>query len=110
MCSSAGLRYSIGVCALVSGWGVRAAYPVVHEQVFDDEVGHDGLHGGGELIWGQHGDVAQGDQRGDELLWDICVQTTRQRLGRGEGERGSRVTTTGGGRRTTRLLLARRRK
>ena len=57
-----------------------APYSVIHEQVLDNEVGDDRLHGRGELIWGQHGDVTQRHQRSDQLLWHVSVQTAGQRL------------------------------
>lgn len=53
-----------------------STHPVIHEQVLDNEVSHDGLHWGCKLIWGQHGDVAKRHEGSDELLWDVCIQTT----------------------------------
>lgn len=60
-----------------------STHPVVHEQILYNEVCHNGLHWWCKLVWGQHGDVAQRHEGSDELLWDVCIQTTGQRL-RGE--------------------------
>lgn len=58
----------------------RSIYPVIHEEVLYDEVCHNGLHRWRKLVWGKHGDVAQRHEGSDELLWDVCIQTTGQRL------------------------------
>lgn len=60
-----------------------STHPVIHEQILYNEVCHNGLHWRCKLVWGQHGDVAQRHEGSDELLWDVRIQTTGQRL-RGE--------------------------
>jgi len=70
----------------------QGAYPVVHEQVLDDEVGHQGLEGCGKLLGGQQSQVAQRGERRDQLLQVARVQTLVQGLQVGEGGESSRVT------------------
>lgn len=55
-------------------------HSVIHQQIFYNEVGHNRLHGWGKLIWSQHGYMTQRDERCDQLLRDVSVQTTRQWL------------------------------
>lgn len=55
---------------------LSCTHPVIHQQVFHNEVGHDRLHGGGKLVWGQHGDMTKRHKRSDELLGDVGIQTT----------------------------------
>lgn len=54
--------------------------PVIHQQVLHNEIGHNRLHWRGKLVWGQHGDMTKRHKRSDELLGDIGIQTTWQRL------------------------------
>lgn len=66
--------------SLFQDFSQRSIYPVIHEEILYDEVCHNGLHRWRKLVWGKHGDVAQRHEGSDELLWDVCIQTTGQRL------------------------------
>lgn len=67
----------------------QGAYPVVHEQVLDDEVCHQGLEGCGKLLGGQQSQVAQRGERRDQLLQVARVQTLVQGLQFGGGGRAA---------------------
>lgn len=60
-------------------------HSVIHQQIFHDKVGNYGLHRWRKLIRSQHGYVTQRNEWSNQLLRDISVQTTRQRLQRRGG-------------------------
>lgn len=58
----------------------RCPYPVVHEQVLHNEVGHERFERGSELLRGQLSQVAQCRQWRDKLLQVGGIQALVQRL------------------------------